>query len=87
MSTPKVAATILTRNRRDLLRQSLDAVLGQTRPVDHLIVVDNESSDGTVDSVHPSDTSRVTDVPSLTLVPRWNSWWMTVSAVVPSMRT
>ena len=49
MSTPKVAATILTRNRRDLLRQSLDAVLGQTRPVDHLIVVDNESSDGTVD--------------------------------------
>jgi len=49
VSTPKVAATILTRNRRDLLRQSLDAVLGQTRPVDHLIVVDNESSDGTVD--------------------------------------
>jgi len=47
--TAKVAATILTRNRRDLLRQSLDAMLSQTRPVDHLIAVDNESSDGTLD--------------------------------------
>ena len=45
----KVTATILTRNRRDLLRESLGAVLGQTRPVDHLIVVDNESTDGTLD--------------------------------------
>ena len=61
MSTPKVAATILTRNRRDLLRQSLDAVLGQTRPVDHLIVVDNESSDGTVDML-ASEFPQVTVV-------------------------
>ena len=45
----KVTATILTRNRRDLLRESLGAVLGQTRPVDHLIVVDNESNDGTLE--------------------------------------
>ena len=42
-------ATVLTRNRKELLRQSLDAIRAQTRPVDELIVVDNESSDGTLD--------------------------------------
>jgi GT2 family glycosyltransferase len=45
----KVAATVLTRNRRELLRESLNAVLAQTRPVDELIVVDNESTDGTLE--------------------------------------
>ena len=46
-SAPRVVAAILTRDRRDLLRQSLDAVLEQTRPVDRIVVVDNASSDGT----------------------------------------
>jgi GT2 family glycosyltransferase len=47
MDSPKVVATILTRNRRELLRESIRAVLAQTRPVDGLIVVDNASTDGT----------------------------------------
>ena len=44
----RVTATILTRNRKDLLRQSLTATLEQTRPPDEVIVVDNESTDGTL---------------------------------------
>jgi GT2 family glycosyltransferase len=46
-AAPRVVAAILTRDRRELLRQSLDAVLAQTRPVDRIVVVDNASSDGT----------------------------------------
>jgi rhamnopyranosyl-N-acetylglucosaminyl-diphospho-decaprenol beta-1,3/1,4-galactofuranosyltransferase len=42
-----VACVVLTRDRWDLLRECLEAVLAQTRPVDRLIVVDNASSDGT----------------------------------------
>jgi rhamnopyranosyl-N-acetylglucosaminyl-diphospho-decaprenol beta-1,3/1,4-galactofuranosyltransferase len=38
---------VVTRDRRDLLRQSLAAVAAQTRPVDRIVVVDNASSDGT----------------------------------------
>jgi rhamnopyranosyl-N-acetylglucosaminyl-diphospho-decaprenol beta-1,3/1,4-galactofuranosyltransferase len=49
VASPKVVATILTRNRRELLRESLRAVLAQTRPVDELVVVDNESTDGTLE--------------------------------------
>lgn len=49
MPASKVAATILTRNRKDLLRQSLAAVQEQTSSVDRIIVVDNESNDGTLE--------------------------------------
>ena len=42
-----VGAVLVTYNRRDLLRESLQAVLGQTQPPDHVIVVDNASTDGT----------------------------------------
>ena len=42
-----VACVVLTRDRWELLRQCLEAVLAQSRPVDRLIVVDNASSDGT----------------------------------------
>jgi GT2 family glycosyltransferase len=45
----KVAATILTRNRVDLLRESIRAAKAQTRPVDELIVVDNASEDDTLE--------------------------------------
>ena len=48
---PRVAATLLTRDRRDLLRQAVQAVLAQERPVDEVIVVDNASSDGTPEMI------------------------------------
>lgn len=42
-----VAAVVVTYNRKELLRQCLDGILEQTRPVDRLIIVDNHSIDGT----------------------------------------
>jgi len=42
-----VCAVVVTRNRRELLREALDAIAAQTHPVDALLVVDNASSDGT----------------------------------------
>ncbi|PRX47940.1 rhamnopyranosyl-N-acetylglucosaminyl-diphospho-decaprenol beta-1,3/1,4-galactofuranosyltransferase [Prauserella shujinwangii] len=36
-----VAAVVVTRHRRDLLADSLKVIAAQTRPVDHLVVVDN----------------------------------------------
>lgn len=42
-----VCAVVLTRDRRDLLLEGVRAVLGQTRPVDAVVVLDNASADGT----------------------------------------
>jgi rhamnopyranosyl-N-acetylglucosaminyl-diphospho-decaprenol beta-1,3/1,4-galactofuranosyltransferase len=42
-----VWAAVVTYNRKELLVEGVRAVLGQTRPVDRVVVVDNASSDGT----------------------------------------
>ena len=47
----RVAAVVVTYNRRDLLLESLAAVLAQTRAPDTVIVVDNASEDGTAAAV------------------------------------
>ncbi len=44
---PSVAAVVVTYNRKVLLKECLDALLAQTRPLDSIIVVDNASTDGT----------------------------------------
>src|SRR5690242_3499247 len=46
-----VVALVVTWNRRELLVEALQAVVGQTRPPDRVIVVDNASTDGTSDRV------------------------------------
>jgi len=46
-----VCAVVVTRNRLGLLREALEAILGQTRPPDHVLVVDNASTDGTQEAV------------------------------------
>jgi rhamnopyranosyl-N-acetylglucosaminyl-diphospho-decaprenol beta-1,3/1,4-galactofuranosyltransferase len=43
----RVVAVVVTWNRRDLLIESLSAIAAQTRPPDHVVVVDNASDDGT----------------------------------------
>ena len=43
----RVCAVVVTHNRKELLAECLDAVAGQTRPVEHVLVVDNASDDGT----------------------------------------
>lgn len=39
--TAKIVAVVVTHKRRELLAESLKAIAIQTRPVDHLIVIDN----------------------------------------------
>lgn len=48
----KVAAVVVTYNRKKLLRECLQALLNQTRPLDEIIVIDNASTDGTDQMVH-----------------------------------
>ncbi|MGQ9736045.1 MAG: glycosyltransferase family 2 protein [Thermaceae bacterium] len=43
----RVCAVVVTYNRKELLRECLEALKGQTRRVDHILVVDNASTDGT----------------------------------------
>jgi rhamnopyranosyl-N-acetylglucosaminyl-diphospho-decaprenol beta-1,3/1,4-galactofuranosyltransferase len=43
----RVAAAVTTYNRKDVLRQCLNGLFAQSRPLDEVIVVDNDSSDGT----------------------------------------
>lgn len=43
----RVAAVVVTHNRRELLTEALGAVRSQSRPPDQIIVVDNASTDGT----------------------------------------
>lgn len=45
----KIAAVVVTYNRKELLGECLDALLHQTRRLDTIIVVDNASTDGTED--------------------------------------
>ncbi|QTF91400.1 glycosyltransferase family 2 protein [Halomonas sp. BM-2019] len=45
----RVIAVVLTYNRRDLLKRCLDAVQKQTRPCDEIFVINNASTDNTVE--------------------------------------
>ena len=45
----KVTAVVVSYNRSAILGDTLDALAAQTRPVDHVIVVDNASTDGAAD--------------------------------------
>lgn len=46
-----VCAVVVTYNRKELLRECLEAVTGQTRAPDTVLIVDNASTDGTPDMV------------------------------------
>ncbi|GMA25078.1 glycosyl transferase [Luteimicrobium album] len=52
----RVVAVVVAYNRRDLLAAALDAIAAQTRPLDHVVVVDNASTDDslTIAREHPS---------------------------------
>lgn len=50
-AAPRLCVALPTRDRRRLALAALDSVVGQLRPDDELIVVDNGSTDGTADAV------------------------------------
>ncbi|HMN13851.1 MAG TPA: glycosyltransferase family 2 protein [Bellilinea sp.] len=45
----RIAAVVVTFNRKVLLKECLDALLAQTTPLDKILLIDNASSDGTPD--------------------------------------
>ena len=47
VNKPTVSLVISVWNRKDALRENLAAIREQTVPADQVIVVDNDSSDGT----------------------------------------
>lgn len=47
MTENRIVAVVVTYNRKELLKECLSAILGQTRLVSRLVVVDNASTDGT----------------------------------------
>jgi rhamnopyranosyl-N-acetylglucosaminyl-diphospho-decaprenol beta-1,3/1,4-galactofuranosyltransferase len=56
---------VVTHERRALLEASLAAVVGQTRPPDVVVVVDNASQDGSADAVaaaYPAGTAPAVDL-------------------------
>ena len=63
----RVVAVVVTFNRRELLFECLEALERQTRPVDRVIVVDNASTDGTVEALRASDLGTRLDLVLLPL--------------------
>ena len=47
----KVAAIVVTFNRKNLLLKNIHSLLKQSFPVDHIFIIDNASTDGTADAV------------------------------------
>lgn len=43
----KIAAIVVTYNRKELLKQAVEGILRQERPVDQIFVIENASTDGT----------------------------------------
>lgn len=56
----KILAAIVTHNRRDLLSRCLDHLLTQKRPPDAILVINNASTDGTIEMLQQRDIPFVT---------------------------
>lgn len=59
MKPNTVGAVVVTYNRRHLLERVLDSLLAQTRPVDHIYIVDNASTDGTAEYLSSLDIPKI----------------------------
>lgn len=47
-SNPKVCAVVVTYNRKELLLNCLQFLIKQTYPISHIVVVNNASTDDTI---------------------------------------
>src|SRR5437870_3094389 len=62
-----VCAVVVTFNRKALLRDCLESLYKQSRVPDHIVLVDNHSSDGTLDMVREAFVNRPSG-PQLSIV-------------------
>lgn len=62
VSNDKVAAVVVTFNRKNLILKAIEGISNQTFPVDHIFIIDNFSTDGTIDVLKNkfSDNKKVT---------------------------
>lgn len=58
----RIAAVVVTYNRRALLEGCLDALLRQHRPLDEILVIDNASTDDTAEMLAKKYNGRITHV-------------------------
>lgn len=61
----KVLGHIHTFNDADVIERSLEALLNQTRPLDEILVVDNASTDGTLDRHFPRGVTVIRNAANL----------------------
>jgi GT2 family glycosyltransferase len=61
----RVLANINTFNAGDIIDRTLDAVQHQTRPPDAILIVDNASTDGTLDRTFPEQVSVIRNAANL----------------------
>jgi rhamnopyranosyl-N-acetylglucosaminyl-diphospho-decaprenol beta-1,3/1,4-galactofuranosyltransferase len=66
---PRVCAAVVTYNRKDLLRGCLKSLLEQTRVLDQIVVIDNHSSDGTLEMLRSEFANGVPGKVPFTIVP------------------
>lgn len=59
---PRIAAVVVTYNRRALLEGCLDALIRQDRPADEILVIDNASTDGTGELLKEKFDGKITHV-------------------------
>ncbi len=59
---PRIAAVVVTYNRRSLLEGCLEALLRQDRPIDEILVINNASTDGTAEMLAEKYRGKVTHV-------------------------
>ena len=56
---PKISAMMLTRNRKEWLKDAIKSILEQTYKDFELIIIDNASTDGTEEVVKGFDDARI----------------------------
>jgi len=66
---PKICAVVVSYNRKDLLIECLEALLKQTRPIEGIYIIDNESTDGTPEIL--KDRGYITEMPPDNLKEAW----------------
>jgi len=59
MTEKTVTAAIVTYNRLELLKESLAAILAQTKYLSHVIIVNNMSTDGTTEYLDSLNDERI----------------------------